>query len=165
MTHRRNETLRVEVYDRKKRQAVFQGDIPVGQSIEVTLPRDAGGIVNETYQSIGPYDDVVQRSVTRNLPIDVRYEVVVHQWQMQSIAIDRTGKSPSPIEDVQYQGKGVGRFTLPAGPQLTEGQIDVYRNASSAGNQGWVAPIQPSTQDDGPSSDSLRRAIEELQRR
>jgi len=165
LTHRRNETLRVEVYDRKKRQNVFQGDIPVGQSIEVTLPRDTGGIVRESYQSVGPYGDLVQRNITRNIPIDVRYEVVVHQWQIQSIAIDRTGKSPSPIEDINYQGKGIGRFTLPAGQLLTDGQIDIYRNAVAAGNQGLVVPVLPPTDNDGPASDPLRQVIQDLQRK
>lgn len=165
LTHRRNETLRVEVYDLKKRQTIFQNDIPAGQSIEVTLPRDAGGVVHETYQSVGPFGDVVQRNITRNIPIDVRYEVIVHQWQIQSIAIDRTGKSPSPIEDIQYQGKGIGRFTLPAGSLLTDGQIDVYRNAVAAGNRGAIAPLLPSSEDDRPASDPLRRAVEELERK
>jgi hypothetical protein len=165
LTHRQNETLRVEIYDQKKRQTIFQNDIPAGQSIEVTLPRDAGGVVHETYQSVGPFGDIVQRNITRNIPIDVRYEVIVHQWQIQSIAIDRTGKSPSQIEDIQYQGKGIGRFTLPAGPQLTDGQIDVYRNAVAAGNRGAIAPLLPSSEDDRPASDPLRRALEELERR
>jgi hypothetical protein len=165
LTHRRNETLRVEVYDSKKRQTVFRSDIPAGQSVQVTLPRDAGGFVNETYQSIGPYGDIVQRNITRVLPVGVRYEVIVHQWQIQSIAIDRTGKSPSPIEDVQYQGRGVGRFALPAGKLLTDGQIDVYRAASAAGNQGLVAPLQPPTENDGPTRDPLLQAIQELNQR
>jgi len=165
LSHRRNETLRVEIYDSKKRQTIFRGDIPTGQSVQVTLPRDAGGYVNETYQSVGPYGDVVQRNVTRVLPVTVRYEVTVHQWQVQSIAIDRTGKSPSPIEDIQYQGKGLGRFALPAGKLLTDGQIDVYRAASAARNQGAVAPLQPPTENDGPTSDPLLQAIQELNRR
>lgn len=165
LSHRRNDTLRVEIYDTKKRQTVFRSEIPAGQAVQVTLPRDAGGYVNETYQSFGPYGDVIQRNVTRALPVSVRYEVTVHQWQVQSIAIDRTGKSPSPIEDVQYQGRGLGRFVLPAGRLLTDGQIDVYRAASAAGNQGFVAPLQPPTANDGPTSDPLLQAIQELNRR
>lgn len=165
LTHRRNETLRVEIYDSKKRQTIFRSDIPAGQSVQVTLPRDAGGYVNETYQSFGPYGDVVQRTVTRVLPVAIRYEITIHQWQVQSIAIDRTGKSPSPIEDIQYQGRGLGRFSLPAGKLLTDGQIDVFRAASAAANQGLVAPLQPPTANDGPTSDPLLQAIQELNRR
>ncbi len=165
LSHRRKETLRVEVYDRKQRRNVYSGNIPSGQSIELTLARDAGGTVNETYQSVGPYGEIVQRNVSRTLPISGRYDVIVHQWQIQSIAIDRTGKSPSPIEDINYQGKGIGRFVLPSGPQLVDGQIDVYRNAVTAGNQGLVAPLQPPTDNDGPASDPIRSLLEEFRPR
>ena len=165
LTHRRNETLNVEIYDRKQERSVFQGQLPPGQSVDVTLPRDAGGYVVETYQSFNEWGDVIQRKVTRPLPIGIRYEVVVHQWQIQSIAIDRTGKSPSPIEDINYQGRGLGRFSLPPGAQLRDGQIDVYRAAVAVDNPGSVAPLAPPTEHDGPASDPLRQVIEELSRR
>jgi len=165
LVHRRNETLRVEVYDRKKRQTVFSGNIAPGQSVDLSLHRDSGGFVTETYRTYGVFGEVSQRTLTRAIPVDVRYGIVVHQWQVQSIAIDRTGKSPSPIEDIQYQGKGLGRFDLPPGPQLNDGQIDVYRNAVAAGNQGLVAPAMPPTDNDGPTSDPLRQAIDELYQR
>lgn len=165
LSHRRNETLNVEIFDRRAQRAVFRQAIPPGQVAEVSLPRDSSGYVIETYQSIGPWGDVVQNKVTRPLPADVRYDVIVHQWQIQSIAIDRTGKSPSPIEDVQYQGRGVGRFVLPAGERLTDGKIDVYRTAIAADNPGLVAPLAPPTENDGPASDPLRQAIDELRTR
>jgi hypothetical protein len=165
LVHRRNETLNVEVLDRKLKRPVFQGQIPPGQSVDLTLPRDAGGHVVETYQAVNAWGDSVQRTVTRALPTSIRYEVIVHEWQIQSIAIDRTGKSPSPIEDVNYQGRGLGRFTLPAGDQLIDGQIDVYRAAVGANNAGLVAPIATPTQDDGPTRDPLREVLEQVNRR
>jgi hypothetical protein len=165
LSHRRTDTLHVEVYDRKQRKNVYSGDIPAGQSFELILPRDAGGVVNETYQTYGPYGEVVQRNVTRTLPLSVRYDVIVRLWQIQSIAIDRTGKSPSPIEDINFQGKGLGRFVLPAGPKLVDGQIDVYRNAVAARNQEFVAPLQPPTENDGPTSDPIRSVLEDLRQR
>ena len=164
LSHRRNEKLQVEVIDRKAKETVFQGDIAPGQAVEVTLPRDSGGVVQETYRSFDFYGNSVQQTQTRTLPIDIRYEVIVRAWQIQSIAIDRTGKSPSPIEDINVQGKGVGRFTLPPGAQLGDGEIDVYRNAVAAGNPGAIPPQQPPAYDDGPASDPLRRALEEVLR-
>ncbi len=164
LIHRRNETLRVEIYDRQKKQSIFRQNIPAGGTVEVSLPRDAGGYVNETYRTVGPYGEPIQKNVTRLLPQDVRYDVTVHQWQIQSIAIDRTGKSPSPIEDVQFQGRRLGRFSLPPGDKLTDGQVDVYRSAASAGNSGLVEPIQPTGDNDGPNSDPLRDVFEGLRR-
>lgn len=163
--HRRNETLRVEVYDRSMKQTILRQDIPAGGTAEVLLPRDAGGFVKETYQTFGPFGEPFIRERVRPLPTSIRYDVIVNQWQIQSIAIDRTGKSPSAIEDVQFQGRGLGRFTLPPGDRLIDGQIDIYRTAMAAGNSGLVAPIQPPLESDGPSSDPLRQAIEELNAR
>jgi len=165
LTHRRTETLLVEIVDRKQRQTIVQTEIPPGQRVDITLPRDAGGVVHETFQSFGPFGDVIEKRITRQIPVDVRYEVVVRRWAIQSIAIDRTGKSPSAVEDINVQGEGIGRFVLPAGPQLSDGEIDVFRNAVAAGNQGTVSPVQPPTPDDGPAMDPLRRVLEELNRR
>ncbi|MGV3484224.1 MAG: hypothetical protein ACO1RT_07390 [Planctomycetaceae bacterium] len=164
LMHRRNEPLHVEVFDRKQHRSIYRGEVSPGAPVELSLPRDAGGYVRDTYRSVGLDGRPVQREVIRALPSEPRYDVVVHRWQVQSIAIDRTGKSPSAVEDVQFHGQPLGRFSLPAGSRLIDGQLDVYRNAVAAGNQAVVAPLSPATQDDGPSSDPLGQAIRELNR-
>lgn len=81
-------------------------------------------------------------------------------------SIDLTGKSPNPIEDINFQGRGIGRFPLPAGDELVGGTIDVYRAALAAENPGAVAPLTPAEQ--GQTSDKpsiLERAVLEAQRR
>ncbi|MGI9470308.1 MAG: hypothetical protein ACR2NZ_02170, partial [Rubripirellula sp.] len=95
-----------------------------------------------------------------------RYEIVVHEWAMQSVAIDRTGKSPNVIEDINFQGRGIGRFLLPAGPALQSGVIGVYSAAASQGNAGTVQPIVP-TEDlpvRGNNARRLEDAVLEAQR-
>ena len=95
----------------------------------------------------------------------VRYEFIVHEWVLQSIAIDRTGTSPSPIEDANYHGKGLGRFSLPPGTQLQSGTLDVYRAASSAQNRGTVAPITAQEKQVGDGLSPLERAVLQLQQK
>lgn len=136
--------LRVEIIDLRRGELISRHDIDPASSLAVTLPRHSGGQAIETYRTYGPSGDVTDSQVTRRIPPKVRYEVAVHRWQMQSIAIDRTGKSPSPIEDIQFAGQGVGRFRLPQGEQLVDGRIDVYLAATAAANPDSVAPIFPS---------------------
>ncbi len=132
--------------------------------VEIEVQRDPGGQRIDRYQTITPLGDTITKEIVRPIPPAVRYEIVVHEWAMQSIAIDRTGKSPNVIEDINFQGKGLGRFPLPPGDQLQSGTIDVYRAAIDSGNQGTVGPIvaeeDPSS---GPSP--LERAILEAQQR
>lgn len=112
-----------------------------GQRQAVVLPRDAGQTRVDVYQTTDIAGIPIEQEVRVDIPPAPRYEIVVHRVRIQSIAIDRTGKSPNPIEDINVQGIGVGRFQLPPGDQLTPGVIDVYEVAGEAGNQGLVAPI------------------------
>lgn len=107
----------------------------------VLLPRDAGQTRVDVYQTTDVTGIPIEQEVRVDVPPAPRYEIVVHRVRIQSIAIDRTGKSPNPVEDINVQGVGVGRFRLPPGDQLTPGVIDVYQVAQAAGNQGIVAPI------------------------
>lgn len=85
---------------------------------------------------------------------------------MQSVAIDRTGKSPSVIEDINMQGRGIGRFVLPAGSHLQSGTIDVYQMAEAVGNPGAVAPLVPDERFPGSQNATpLERAILDAQLR
>ncbi len=137
--------------------------IAPGERRPVELQRDSGGSRIDSYRVISPTGDVFTKRLTTPVLPAPFYEVVVHEWAMQSIAIDRTGKSPNPIEDINYQGKGIGRFVLPAGTELTSGTIDVRRAALAAGNPGAVAPLVP-TDDKRPSDEPLERALQDVLR-
>ena len=112
-----------------------------GEVVRHPFSRRAGAERIDTFRVITETGDVLTRQNSIALPPEALYEIVVHQWQIQSIAIDRTGKSPNVIEDVHYQGKGLGRFPLPAGAELQPTVIDVYRAAINQGNPATVAPI------------------------
>jgi hypothetical protein len=69
----------------------------------------------------------------------VLYDMSVYEIFLQSIAIDRTGTSPNPIEDVNYQPRSVGFFLIPPGDELPPNAvIDAYRVAQESENQGAV---------------------------
>ncbi len=156
------EALRFTITDVKRKQTVATQDVKPQQTVSVQVPRDAGGKVVEVYQALG-WDGTYQtREVVRELPVAVRYQVTVHRWQVQSIAIDRTGKSPQVIEDINVQGRGLGMFNLPPGDQLQDGQIDLYRAAIAAQNQGAVAPIVPQDSSTRDAVDPIRQVIDEL---
>lgn len=140
--------------------------LPAGGSADVMLQRDAGGREVQNVRVVTPTGDVATREVVHEIPPRPRYEIVVHQWQIQSVAIDRTaGAGANPIEDINFTGKGLGRFPLPPGADLQPGVIDVYSAARSRGNGGDVSPIlatEDDAFDDGPSP--LERAILDAQR-
>lgn len=138
--------------------------IPPGRSRVVELQRDAGGTEIRTYRTISPYGDAVTKRVERAVPPEILYELVVHEWAMQSVAIDRTGKSPNVIEDVNYQGKGIGRFQLPAGERLQSQRIDVFAAAVQSGMAATVPPIL-AAEDATDQPLPLERAVLEAQRR
>ncbi|MEM7560892.1 MAG: hypothetical protein AAF394_17350, partial [Planctomycetota bacterium] len=66
-------------------------------------------------------------------------DLSVYEEHLQSIAIDRTGTSPNPIEDVNYVPKSVGWLPLPVGEGLPEvSRMDLYAKAKQARNPGGV---------------------------
>ncbi|MGI9469919.1 MAG: hypothetical protein ACR2NZ_00205 [Rubripirellula sp.] len=137
-----------------------------GEAAEVQLMRDSGGQRIEHYRVVNSFGQSVTREIVTAVVPATRYEIVVHEWAMQSVAIDRTGKSPNVIEDINFQGRGIGRFLLPAGPALQSGVIGVYSAAASQGNAGTVQPIVP-TEDlpvRGNNARRLEDAVLEAQR-
>ncbi|NND97530.1 MAG: hypothetical protein HKN47_09410 [Pirellulaceae bacterium] len=156
--------LRVTVADLQREQATRNLAIRPRQSVAVNVQRDAGAKLVQTYRTITPIGEAITREVVTSIPPRVRYEIIAHEWAMQSIAIDRTGKSPNVIEDINFQGRGLGRFPLPPGDQLQSGQLDVYVAAKQAGNRGAVAPITATENQPEGNASALERAILEAQR-
>ncbi|MCS7467237.1 hypothetical protein NZK35_11340 [Stieleria sp. ICT_E10.1] len=141
--------VRVTVTDRVAPDQSKQIPIAPGTSQPVVIQRDAGADLVRHVLTYAPDGSQLTREVTTPIAPVPRYELTVHEWRLQSVAIDRTGKSPSVIEDSNFQGRGLGRFEIPPGDQFTGGTLDVVRIALRAGNQGTVAPLLDD-QDDAP---------------
>lgn len=156
--------VQVGVIDQQNPSGTRSTRIRPGAGVEIELERDSGSKRVSHYRVISPTGESFTREIVTEVPPADRYEVVVHEWSVQSVAIDRTGKSPNQIEDINFQGKGIGRFSLPPGPQLQSGTIDVYSAAKNQDNQGSVAPIVPERERPEDSASPLDRAIFEAQR-
>jgi hypothetical protein len=142
--------VRVTVQDRVEPGQSKQLRIPPGQSQPLLVKRDAGADHVRRVLTYGPDGSQFVREIVTPIPPLPRYELIVHEWRLQSVAIDRTGKSPNVIEDTNYQGRGLGRFELPPGDGVTEGRLDVVRAALAAGNAGAVAPMLDPEDTPGP---------------
>lgn len=156
--------LRVAFIDLLENRSVASRDIEPGTSIPIRVPRTVGATLVENYRTYGPFGDISDHQVSRTIGAEIRYELVVRRWQIQSLAIDRTGKSPNPIEDISFVGQGVGRFRFPAGPSLSDGRIDVHRAAIAAGNAGTVPPLVPRGDAQRTPSDPLQEALRAVAR-
>ena len=156
--------IQVGVVDGKNPGGTRSVRIPPGASVKMELDRDAGEKRVAQYRIVTLTGESFTKEVVTDVPPADRYEVVVHEWAIQSVAIDRTGKSPNQIEDINFQGKGIGRFRLPPGPHLQSGTIDVYSAAKNQQNAGAIAPIVPEEDHNDESASPLERAILESQR-
>ena len=138
--------------------------IQPNSSSDVELIRDTGGKRIEQFRVMNPYGSIRTHEVVTEYEPPVRYEFVIHEWAMQSVAIDRTGKSPNVIEDINFQGRGIGRFFLPPGPLLQSGIIAVHSTALRQQNGGTVPPLVP--QEDLPEhrGRTLENTVLEAQR-
>lgn len=156
--------LRLVIGDLRPGQASRQVSVPAGGSVQARLARDAGATIRETYEVHSPTGLIAREEYVTTIPPTTLYDISVYEQFLQSIAIDRTGKSPHPIEDINYQPKSVGIFPIPPGEQLPErARIDVWRQAKAADNPGGVRPLQrdePTDKRIGP----LERALEEATR-
>jgi len=135
--------VQVEVRDLQDSSKTRQLRIQPDSSIDIELVRDTGGKRIEQFRVLTPYGFSGGREIVTEYEPAVRYELVVHEWAMQSIAIDRTGRSPNVIEDINFQGRGIGRFFLPPGPLLQSGVIGVHSAAVRQKNSGTVPPLVP----------------------
>lgn len=156
--------VQVSVVDMKNPSGTRSMRIAAGDFVEVSLDRDSGAKQVQKYRVVTALGETISKEIVRDVPPTARYELVVHEWRIQSVAIDRTaGAGENPIEDINFQGRGIGRFLLPPGPELQSGTIDVYSAARSRGNEATIAPIVP---DDNRGDDSspLEQAIRDAQR-
>jgi hypothetical protein len=156
--------IQVTVVDLKNPRGTRSMRIKPADAAEVQLARDGGSKRIEHYRVVTPDGELITKEFVTEIPPTLRYEVVVHEWAMQSVAIDRTGKSPNVIEDIHFQGRGLGRFHLPPGPQLQSGTIDVYTAARNRGNQGTIRPIVPLGPLPSDTASPLERAVLDAQR-
>lgn len=128
------------------RRATDSRTVRIEPGAQVTVPfdRDAGGTVVETYEVRGPSGLWDRQQFVTAIPPSAIYDLSVYEEFLQSIAIDRTGTSPNPIEDINYQPKSVGWVPLPAGAALPDrGLLDPFALAKAANNPGAVRRFDP----------------------
>lgn len=142
--------------------------IPAGKSESVSIQRDAGATIVESIEVMDLAGNWSQQQYTTPIPPSVLYDISVYEIFLQSIAIDRTGKSPNPIEDINMQPRSIGFFLVPPGDAIREGSVlDVYRVAEDAKNPGAVRRLSPKDLDRSETSgdqDPLRAILKQFQK-
>lgn len=149
--------------DNRPGAAVEVFSIAAGGSQVVALDRDAGATLVETVELFNPLSGWQRQQFVTNIPPRAFYDLSVYAEHLQSIAIDRTGKSPNQIEDVNMVPKSIGWIPLPAGAALPEvGRMDVYQRAQAANNPGAVRRLDPRQFDAQPAPDRLEEILRDL---
>jgi hypothetical protein len=162
-THRN--ALFVLLGDQRGPGKVQQIRIEPNQTATLTLERDAGATLIETYEirsTTGIWD---RQQFTTAIPAKTLYDISVYEEFLQSIAIDRTGKSPIPIEDVNYMPKSVGWLLIPPGARLPQSSsMNVLEQARAANNPGAVRRMDMK-QFEKPKADPLESILDEFKTR
>jgi len=144
--------------------ALQQIRIEPRSSQTVTLERDAGATIIETVEMLDRWGSWERQQFTTTIPAVAYYDLSVYEEHLQSIAIDRTGKSPNPIEDVNYVPKSVGWLPVSAGVAVPDrSRLDVYQRALAAKNPGAVRRLDPKQFDAAPVPDRLESLLREVQ--
>jgi hypothetical protein len=160
-SHRNN--IMVLVNDQRN-NSVQQIRIPAGQSATVMLDRDPGATIVESYEIRSITGLWESQQFVTTVPPRVFYDLSVYEDFLQSIAIDRTGKSPNPIEDINVVPKSVGWIIVPPGAQLPQNSsIDVFPQAQAANNAGAVRRLDPRQFDRNPANNPLEAILNEVQ--
>lgn len=158
ITNSHADTLVVLLADRRNPNAPRKLRIPAGGSEVVILERDSGATIQQTTEFMDGFGNWDRQSYQIPVPPTVLYDISVYEEFLQSIAIDRTGKSPNPIEDVNYQPRSVGFLLLPPGDQLQDHSVlDVYRAAADSRNPGAVRRLSPSDYQNSSSQSAVQR--------
>ncbi|MFN3193575.1 MAG: RICIN domain-containing protein [Aureliella sp.] len=161
-THRN--ALVVALADVRNGKKFEQLRIEPKQSIEVELERDSGAMIVETVEIRSPSGVWDRQQFTTAIPPRAFYDLSVYEEHLQSIAIDATGKSPNPIEDVNYVPKSVGWIALPPGNQLPDrATIDLYPSALEARNPGAVRHLDPKQFDKPAPQNKLESILNRVQ--
>ncbi len=144
ITNSHSDTLLVLIADRRHTQTMQKLRIPSRGSERIQLDRDPGGTIVATVETMDAFGNWNQRQINTPIPSRVLYDMSVYEEFLQSIAIDRTGTSPNPIEDINYQPRSIGFFLVPPGAELPEvAEIDAYRIADDSQNPGAVRRLNP----------------------
>lgn len=158
------QALRILIADRRT-STTRQIRVEPSSAVPVAFDRDSGSTLVETYEVRSRGGVWERQQFVTEIPASPLYDLSVYEEFLQSIAIDRTGTSPNPIEDINYQPKSVGWIPLPAGRALPDrGQIDAYAEALTANNPGAVRRFDPRSLEK-PSSqpDPLESLLESAQ--
>lgn len=119
-----------------------QHKIPAGGALNLTIPRDPGGVLEERYAVFGP-GGWVERVDRLPLPAAPQHTVVVWANRTTYSYIDKKGVSVLPDFDLKSH-VSLGVFELPPGELLRDGeQIDVYGEAVARRNPGAAAWFGP----------------------
>ncbi len=164
--------LLILLADRRSQQSPQKLRIPAGSQLPVTIERDAGGTIIETVSIRDGFGNWAEEQYTTPVPPSILYDLSVYEIFLQSIAIDRTGTSPNPIEDVNFQPRSIGFFLLPPGGELTEGsRLDVHRIAEEQENPGGVRRLSERDYKNGvqssppiPAKDPLKDLLNQFQK-
>ena len=157
--------LTVLVGDLRSGQVVKEVRVESNRSTTITVERDPGSTLVEVVEIQTPLGGWNRQEYVTQIPSVSLYDLSVYEEFLQSIAIDRTGKSPNQIEDINYQPKSVGLLALPPGEALPErGQLDVYDQAKSANNAGAVRRLDPKRLEK-PKADPLESILEGIQKK
>ncbi|MDZ4851150.1 MAG: hypothetical protein SGI77_17825 [Pirellulaceae bacterium] len=161
------ETLIVLVADRRNGGQVQKLRIPSGASEPMLMDRDSGSTIIETFEIRSNFGDWDRRQFRTPVPPSPIYDISVYEEFLQSIAIDRTGTSPNPIEDINYQPRSIGLFIVPPGAGVPErARLDVYRLAEAANNAGAVRRLNTKDYEHKqPNNDPLKDILREFQGR
>jgi len=163
-----SDTLVVLIADRRHSQSMQKLRIPSRGSELIHMDRDPGGTIVETVETMDAFGNWNQQQFRTPIPPTVLYDISVYEEFLQSIAIDRTGKSPNAIEDINYQPRSIGFFLVPPGDELPEvAEIDVYRIAEDSQNPGAVRRLSPRDlqKSDATSTDPLKDLLNQFQKK
>lgn len=162
------DTLMILLADRRNPSQPATLRIPAGGSETVTLERDAGSTVIQTIEVLDGLGNWNRQEFQIPVPPAALYDMSVYEEFLQSIAIDRTGTSPNPIEDVNYQPRSIGFFLIPAGEALADRSvIDVFRAAADSQNPGAARRLSakdlPNSSSQAPARDPLKDLLQQFQ--
>ncbi len=159
--------LIVLVADRRRTgQPLSQVRIEPQSRATLTLDRDAGATLVETCEIRSLSGVWTQSQFVTPVPPTIIYDLSVYEEHLQSIAIDRTGTSPNPIEDVNYVPKSVGWLPVPPGNDLADiSQMRIFEAAQAARNPGAVRRFEKGAFDKKSTTDPLDSILNEVQRK